>query len=66
MLLYRAQGMGDQEEYSARMHEIVKDCEFDSNNTEHIKKALKNLMKTLVEWQSPTSGEIEVWDAVFC
>jgi len=63
VLLYRAQGMGDQEEYSARMHEIVKDCEFDSNNTEHIKKALKNLMKTLVEWQSPTSGEIEVWEA---
>ncbi|CAN7780110.1 replication initiation protein [Cupriavidus necator] len=63
VLLYRAQGMGDREEYSARMHEIVKDCDFDSNNTEHIKKALKNLMKTLVEWQSPTSGEIEVWDA---
>lgn len=63
VLLYRAQGMGDREEYSARMHEIVKDLDFDSNNTEHIKKALKNLMKTIVEWQSPTSGETEVWNA---
>lgn len=63
VLLYRAQGMGDQDEYSLRMHEIVKDSGFDSNNTEHIKKALKNLIKTIVEWQSPTSGEIEVWDA---
>lgn len=64
VLLHRSQAMGDQGEYSARMHEIAKDCAFDSNNTTHIKKALTNLMKTIVEWQSPTTNEIEeVWDA---
>ena len=63
VLLYRAQQMGDIPEYSARMHEVVADTEFDSNNTDHIKKTLKTLMKTIVEWQSPTSGEIEEWDA---
>ncbi|AVA38328.1 hypothetical protein C3Z06_32510 (plasmid) [Cupriavidus metallidurans] len=63
VLLHRAQGMGDQDEYAARLHEIVKDLDTNSHNTEQIKKSLKNLMKTIVEWQSPTSGEIEVWDA---
>lgn len=63
VLLYRAQQMGDLPEYSARMHEVVADCEFDSNNTEHIKKTLTALMGTIVEWQSPTSGEFEDWDA---
>lgn len=64
VLLHRSQEEGDRAEYSARMHEIAKDCAFDSNNTGHIKKALTNLMKTIVEWQSPTTNEIEdVWDA---
>lgn len=63
VLLHRAQGLGVQDEYSARMHEIIKDTDFGSNNTEHVKKALKNLMTTVVEWQSPTSGEIEDWEA---
>jgi gas vesicle protein len=63
VLLFRAQQMGDIAEYSARMHEVVADAEFGSNNTDHIKKTLKTLMKTVVEWQSPTSGEIEEWDA---
>lgn len=63
-LLRRSQAVGDQVEYSARMHEIAKDCAFDSKNTAHIKKALTNLMKTIVEWQSPTTNEIEeVWEA---
>lgn len=63
VLLHRAQGLGVQDEYSARMHEIIKDTDFGSNNTEHVKKALKNLMTTVVEWQSPTSGEIQDWEA---
>lgn len=63
VLLYRAQQVGNREEYSARMHEIAKEADFDSNNTEHIKKTLRGLIKTIVEWQSPSSGEIEEWDA---
>ncbi|ART61488.1 hypothetical protein CBP36_21210 (plasmid) [Acidovorax carolinensis] len=64
VLLHRSQELGEQTEYSARMHEIAKDCKFESNNTLHIKKALTNLMKTIVEWQSPTTNELEeVWDA---
>lgn len=63
VLLYRAQQVGMREEYSARMHEIAKEADFDSNNTEHIKKTLRGLIKTIVEWQSPSSGEIEEWDA---
>jgi hypothetical protein len=63
VLLYRAQKVGNREEYSARMHEIAKEADFDSNNTEHIKKTLRGLIKTIVEWQSPSSGETEEWDA---
>lgn len=63
VLLYWAQGEGNRPEYSARLHELVKLAEFNSNNTSEIKKSLKNLLKTVVEWQSPTSGEIEEWEA---
>lgn len=63
VLLHRAQATGAQDEYSARMSELVNDIDFDSKNTEHLKKALKNLMKTVVEWQSPTNGEMDAWEA---
>lgn len=63
VLLHRAQALGVRDEYSARLHELVKDSDFGSKNTDPIKKALTNLMKTVVEWQSPTNGEIEQWDA---
>lgn len=64
ILLHQAQRQGDRAEYSARMPEIIKQCRFDSNNTAHIKKSLTNLIKTIVEWQSPSTNEsVEVWDA---
>lgn len=62
VLLHRAQSVGARDEYFARMHELVKDAGFDSNNTDLIKKALKNLRRIGVEWQSPTSGEVEKWE----
>lgn len=63
ILLHRAQGEGERDEYHARMHELLGDAGYNSNNTDPIKKILKELLTTTVEWQSPTDGEIETWDA---
>lgn len=63
VLLHRAQEAGEQDEYQARMHEIVGDAGYNSNDTAPIRKILRELMSTTVEWQSPTNGEIETWDA---
>jgi hypothetical protein len=62
VLLYLAQEQGHQPEYSAGLSEILKLAEFNSNNTAEIKKSLTRLMKTPVEWQSPTTGEMEDWE----
>lgn len=62
VLLHRAQSEGVRDEYFARMHELVKDAGFDSNRTDIVKKALKNLRRIGVEWQSPTNGEVERWE----
>ena len=63
VLLHRAQESGELDEYQARMHEIVRDAGYNSNDTAPIRKILRELMSTTVEWQSPTNGEIETWDA---
>ena len=63
VLLRRAQEGGEQDEYQARLHEIVDDAGYNSNDTAPIRKILRELMSTTVEWQSPTNGEIETWDA---
>lgn len=63
VLLHRAQEEGERDEYQARMHEIVGDAGYNSNDTAPIRKILRELMSTTVEWQSPSNGEIETWDA---
>lgn len=63
VLLRRSQDEGDREEYEARLHEVVSDADYNSKDTAPLKKILKELMSTTVEWQSPSSGEIEEWDA---
>jgi hypothetical protein len=63
VLLHRAQELGELDEYQARMHEIVSDAGYNSHDTAPIRKILRELMSTTVEWQSPTNGEIETWDA---
>jgi len=63
VLLHRAQEAGELDEYQARLHEIVGDAGYNSNDTAPIRKILRELMSTTVEWQSPTNGEIETWDA---
>ena len=63
VLLFRAQEEGEREEYEARLHEVLSDAAYNSNDTAPIRKILRELMSTTVEWQSPTHGEIETWDA---
>lgn len=62
VLLHRAQEDGEQDEYQARMHEITSDADYDSNDLAPIRKILRELMSTTVEWQSPSNGEIETWE----
>ena len=63
VLLFRAQEEGEQEEYEARLHEVLDDAAYNSNDHAPIRKILRELMSTTVEWQSPSNGEIETWDA---
>lgn len=63
VLLHRSQGEGERDEYEARLHEVISDADYNSKDTAPLKKILKELMSTTVEWQSPSSGEIETWDA---
>ncbi len=63
VLLHRSQDEGEKEEYEARLHEVISDADYNSKDTAPLKKMLKELMTTTVEWQSPSSGEIETWDA---
>jgi hypothetical protein len=63
VLLHRSQAEGDLDEYEARLHEVVSDADYSSKDTGPLKKILKELMTTTVEWQSATSGEVETWDA---
>lgn len=63
VLLHRSQDEGELEEYEARLHEVISAADYNSKDTTPLKKILKELMTTTVEWQSPSSGEIETWDA---
>ena len=63
VLLHRAQEEGDRDEYHARLHEVVNAAEYNSKDTAPLKKTLRELLSTTVEWQSPSTGEIETWDA---
>lgn len=63
VLLFRAQEEGEKEEYEARLHEVLTAAAYNSNDTAPIRKLLRELMSTSVEWQSPSNGEIETWDA---
>ncbi|WP_156901355.1 replication initiation protein [Azohydromonas australica] len=63
VLLHVAQRQSGTDIYRAPLSEIINLSRFDSNNYELLKKTLKQLMGTVVEWQSPTSGEFDVWEA---
>ena len=63
VLLVLAMEQGDRDEYSAPLREIVEVSDYSSGNIELLKKTLRQLVSVVVEWQSPSSGEIEVWSA---
>ena len=61
--LHRSQKDGEQDAYEARLHEVLSDTGFSSSDTSSLKKTLRKLLTTTVEWQSSTKGEMETWEA---
>ena len=62
VLLHMAQDQGlEKEEFSTPLSQLVKGIDYDSNDFELIKKHLRGMVSTTVEWQSPTSGEGAHW-----
>ena len=57
-----AQSQGvEKEVYRAPLSEIVSGLDYGSNDMELIKKHLRSMASTIVEWQSPTTGEGSKW-----
>jgi hypothetical protein len=62
VMLHLAQDQGlEHDVYRAPMSAVVRGLDFDSNDTALIKKHLRAMASTIVEWQSPTSGEGSSW-----
>jgi hypothetical protein len=63
VLLYEAQEQGlDKEIFRAPLERVVRGVDFDSNDHALIKKHLRAMVSTTVEWQSPTTGEGAAWN----
>lgn len=63
VLLYEAQEQGlDKDLFRAPLERIVKGVDFDSHDHALIKKHLRAMVSTTVEWQSPTTGEGMAWN----
>jgi len=56
----QAQGV-EKESYRAPLAEIVSGIDYGSNDLELIKKHLRAMASTIVEWKSPTTGEGTQW-----
>jgi hypothetical protein len=62
VMLSIAQNQGiEKEGYRAPLTEIVSGIDYSSNDSELIKKHLRSMASTLVEWNSPTTGEGANW-----
>jgi len=62
VLLHMAQNQGlEKQEFSTTLAQVVKGIDYGSNDLELIKKHLRGMVSTTVEWQSPTSGEGTQW-----
>jgi len=62
LLLREAQNQGlDREVFSAPLSLVIKGLDYDSKDHELIKKHLRSMVSTTVEWQSPTTGEGAFW-----
>lgn len=63
VLLFEAQMQGlEKEVYRVPLERIVKGVDFGSNDHALIKKHLRAMVSTTVEWQSPTTGEGLAWN----
>lgn len=63
VLLYEAQDQGlEKDVYRVPLDRVVKGVDFDSNDHALIKKHLRAMVSTTVEWQSPTTGEGASWN----
>ena len=63
VLLFEAQEQGlDKDVFRAPLERIIKGVDFDSNDHALIKKHLRAMVSTTVEWQSPTTGEGSSWN----
>lgn len=63
VLLHQAQEQGlEHDVFLAPLDSIVKGLDFDSNDHALIKKHLRAMVSTTVEWQSPTAGEGTAWN----
>jgi len=62
VMLYLAQEQGiEKEVYRAPLQEVLSGLDFDSNDTALVKRHLRAMATTTVEWQSPTTGEGTAW-----
>jgi hypothetical protein len=62
VMLSIAQNQGiEKEVYRAPLTEIVSGIDYSSNDSELIKKHLRSMASTVVEWNSPTTGEGADW-----
>lgn len=63
VLLFHAQEQGlEKDVFRAPLDAVIRGVDFDSNDHALIKKHLRAMVSTTVEWQSPTTGEGTSWN----
>ena len=63
VLLHEAQEQGlEKTVFQAPLERIIRGVDFDSHDQALIKKHLRAMVSTTVEWQSPTTGEGSSWN----
>jgi len=63
VLLFHAQEQGlDKDVFKAPLDTIIQGLDFDSHDHALVKKHLRAMVSTTVEWQSPTTGEGSSWN----
>lgn len=63
VLLYEAQDQGlERDVFRVPLDRVIRGVDFDSNDHALIKKHLRAMVSTTVEWQSPTTGEGAAWN----
>lgn len=63
VLLFHAQDQGlEKSVFRAPLDAVIKGVDFDSHDHALVKKHLRAMVSTTVEWQSPTTGEGSSWN----